>query len=386
LTSAANGAGCDASILALIGGRSSLRSRSTVESALALVVFAGARVLSYKHFPEDPTRVSTASRSVIAEMVPFYVEPQYVDRVWGLMDLRPWYDHVAEQEPVGEVWLTGDDCKVGSGPHAGKSLGALFQENPLPLLGPNAVDSGSPLLIKVIFAREKLSVQVHPDDRLAQKHGEPRGKTECWYTLNAEPDAKVALGLKPGVTLDAVKSGIENGTLEEDLILVPVQAGDLIFVDAGTVHAIWPGSILLETQQYSDTTYRMYDYGRGRELHVENSIEATRLVTNAGIISPKVLADRTVLIESAYFSVEKIPVEVSRSSTTLRRGADSVSTLSYLFAAGGSARITSPSFAPLDLPTRGIVAVPASSPIFAVQDLGGLDLIRISARIPGTGR
>jgi mannose-6-phosphate isomerase len=342
--------------------------------------------LLYKHFPEDFTRVSTASRPVIAEMVPFSVEPQFVDRVWGLMDLRPWYDHVADQEPVGEVWLTGDDCKVATGPHAGKSLGALFQENPLSLLGQDAVDSGSPLLIKLIFAREKLSVQVHPDDRLAQKYGEPRGKTECWYTLAAEPHAKVALGLKPDVTLETVKSGIENGTLEESLNLLPVRAGDLIFVDAGTVHAIWPGSVLLETQQYSDTTYRMYDYGRGRELHVDKSIEATRLVTNAGIIPPAVLPDRTVLIESAYFSVEKIPVDVSRSSTTLRRSSDSVPTLSYLFAASGSARIASPSFAPLDLPERGIIAVPACSPVFAVQDLGGLDLIRISAQTPGKGR
>ena len=330
--------------------------------------------------------MSIASRSVIAEMIPFRIEPQFVVRVWGLMDLRPWYDHVPEQEPIGEVWLTGDDCRIATGPRAGETMGTLFRESSEALLGPGAPSSGSPLLIKVIFARENLSVQVHPDDRLAQKHGEPRGKSECWYTLNAEPDAKVALGLKPGGTIDTVKSGIENGTLEESLMLLPVQAGDLIFVDAGTVHAIWPGSVLLETQQYSDTTYRMYDYGRGRKLHVDESLEATRLVTNAGIIPPAVLADRTVLIDSAYFSVEKIPVDVSRSSTTLRPQTDTAPTLSYLFAASGSARITSPSFAPVDLPTRGIVAVPASSPVFAMQDLGGLDLIRISARTPRQGR
>jgi hypothetical protein len=110
------------------------------------------------------------------------------------------------------------------------------------------------------------------------------------------------------------------------------------------------------------------------------------MTTNAGKIPPAVLPDRTVLIESAYFSVEKIPVDVSRSSATLRRVADSVPTLSYLFAAAGGARITSPSFAPLDLPTRGIVAVPASSPVFAIQDLGGLDLIRIAPRTPGKGQ
>jgi mannose-6-phosphate isomerase len=319
-------------------------------------------------------------------MTPFRIEPQFVGRVWGWKDLRPWYDRVADNEPIGEVWLTGDDCEVATGPHRGKTLAALFDEHSHALRGPDATSSGSPLLIKVIFAREKLSVQVHPDDRLAQKYGQPRGKTECWYTLTAEPDAQVAVGLKPGVTLDEVKAGINQGTLEQSLNMLPVHAGDLIFVDAGTVHAIWPGSVLLETQQNSDITYRMYDYGRGRELHIERSVESTRLTTNAGKIEPRLLADRTVLVDSTYFRVEKLPVKVSRSSTTLVQPADSIPTLSYLFAASGSARLTSPSFEPLDIPERGIVAIPASSPIFAIQDLGGLDLIRIAARIPGNSR
>lgn len=326
----------------------------------------------------------SASRPVIVEMIPFRIEPQFVSRVWGWNDLRPWYEREEEREPIGEVWLTGDDCKVATGPHAGKSLKAIFREFPEALLGPAATGSDSPLLIKVIFAREKLSVQVHPDDQLAQKYGQPRGKTECWYVLSAEPDAKVAIGLLPGTNMERVKEGIDRGTLEESLNIVSVHPGDLIFVGAGTVHAIWPGSVLLETQQNSDLTYRMYDYGRGRELHIEKSIEATRLQTNAGKIPAQALADRTVLVESTYFTVEKIPVDVSRSSAALRRAHESGSTLSYLFAASGSGRITSPSFAPVDLPTRGIVAVPASSPVFAVQDMGGLELFRITARNPET--
>ena len=327
--------------------------------------------------------MTTASRPVVAEMVPFRIQPRFVGRVWGWKDLRPWYDRVAEQEPIGEVWLTGDDCEVATGPHAGKSLAAVFKDHTDAMLGPSANHSGSPLLIKVIFAREKLSVQVHPDDRLAQKYGEPRGKTECWYALTADPGAQVAVGLRPGVTMDAIKSGISNGNLEESLNMLTVHAGDMIFVDAGTVHAIWPGSVLLETQQNSDLTYRMYDYGRPRELHIEKSIEATRLTTNAGKVAPRALPDRTILVESTYFSVETIPVNVSRSSTTLGP-AGSPPALSYLFAASGGARITSPSFEPVDLPARGIIAVPAASPVFAVQDTGGLELVRITARIPGT--
>ncbi len=319
---------------------------------------------------------------MFAALSPFRVKPRFVSRVWGFQDLRPWYDRVADGEPIGEVWLTGDDCLVATGPNTGKTLGAVFRESPAALLGPDSQVADSPLLIKVIFAREKLSVQVHPDDTLAQKYGQPRGKTECWYALAAEPDAQVAVGFDPGVTLEQVRSEIRSGTLEESLRLLPIAAGDMVFVDAGTVHAIWPGSILLETQQNSDITYRMYDYGRPRELHIEKSIEATRLVTRAGKVAPQKLADRTILVDSEYFCVERIPVEVSRPSGTLRGKGESPAGLSYLFAAEGSARLASPGFGELELPSRSIIAVPGTSPIFAIQDLGGLDLIRISPRWP----
>lgn len=318
--------------------------------------------------------------TVFARVAPFRLEPKFVTRIWGSRDLRPWFDRVADADPLGEVWLTGDDCLVATGSHAGKTLGKLFHDAPRAMLGEGAPSADSPLLIKVIFAREKLSVQVHPDDLLAQKYGQPRGKTECWYALAAEPGAQVAAGLKPGVTLDQIRAGIHDGTLEESLQVLPVSAGDMIFVDAGTVHAIWPGSILLETQQNCDLTYRMYDYGRPRELHIEKSLEATRLATRAGKVAPRVLADRTVLLDEDYFCVERIPIAVSRGSSTLPSATQGAAGLSYLFAAAGSGRLTSPSFAELELPPRGIIAVPASSPVFAVQDMGGLDLIRISPR------
>jgi mannose-6-phosphate isomerase len=310
--------------------------------------------------------------------------PRYDVRVWGFRDLRPWYDHVAEGDPIGEVWLTGDDSLVATGPHGGKKLAALFAEAHELLLGPGTPTTESPLLIKVLFAKEKLSVQVHPDDKMAQKYGDPRGKTECWYALAAEPDAKVALGLKDGVTLKQVEEEIHAGTLESSLKLVPVETGDTIFVDAGTVHAIWPGSILLETQQNCDLTYRMFDYGRPRELHIAKSLEATKLVTRAGKVAPKRLSDRTVLIDVEYFRVERVPVQGSRTSKSLR-GTDTPR-LAWLFAASGSGRIigTDPGsgFDPVDLPTRGIVGVPAGSPDFVLEDRGGLDLIRITPNWP----
>ncbi len=320
---------------------------------------------------------------------PFRIEPRFVGRVWGLQDLHPWYDRKAQpgSDPIGEVWLTGDECLVATGVNAGQKLGDLFEKMPAVLLGADASVLSSPLLIKVIFAKEKLSVQVHPDDTMAQKYGQPRGKTECWYALAAEPGALVAVGLKQGVSLQKVREGIDEGTLEGSLNMLPVATGDLILVEAGTVHAIWPGSILLETQQYSDTTYRMYDYGRGRELHIEKSLEAIHLETGAGRVQPKVLSDRTILVDAEYFRLERLPVDRSLGSSSLAGDSDHAGSghgLAYLFAAAGTGRITGAGIEPVDLPARGIVAVPASSPEFAVENLGGLDLIRIIPNWPKT--
>jgi len=318
----------------------------------------------------------------VSPIAPFLIAPHFDPRVWGYRDLRPWYDHIADGDPIGEVWLTGDQCLAATGPLTGQSLGKLFDQFPAALLGPAVTAPGSPLLIKVLFAKEKLSVQVHPDDKMAQKYGDPRGKTECWYALAAEPGAFVALGLKPGVTLEVVKAGIHDGTLEESLHMEPVNAGDLIFVDAGTVHAIWPGSILLETQQNCDLTYRMFDYGRPRELHIEKSLEATKLTTRAGKVTPHLLADRIVLIDVEYFRVEKLPVSGFRSSESLPAKLEVTPGLSYLFAATGAARLNSEAFPPLEIPTRGIACVPASTPAFQVEDMGGLELIRIAPNWP----
>lgn len=337
--------------------------------------------------------MASFSQSASSTWAPFRIEPSFSERVWGCRDLRPWYEMVAESgEPIGEAWLTGDQCVASSGAHAGQSLAALFRENAEALLGKTAADNASPLLVKVIFAREKLSVQVHPDDRMAQKYGDPRGKTECWYVLDAEAGAQVACGLKPGVTLDGVKAGIEAGTLEASLNLLDVAAGDVVFVDAGTVHAIWPGSILLETQQNCDLTYRMYDYGRGRELHVAKSLEATRLTTRAGKVPARVLGDRTLLIEGDYFRVERISVSGGRASATLPGADEREPGLAYLFVVRGSARIAGVGLEAVELPMGTIAAIPAASPEFTVEDLssgsvngpdlGALELIRITPRWP----
>lgn len=329
----------------------------------------------------DPKFMTTPN---LVPLAPFRVDPKFDTRVWGSRDLRPWFDRVVSpgDDPLGEVWLTGDMCLVSTGPHAGKRLDALFAELPASLLGPGAPSPLSPILIKVLFPNDKLSVQVHPDDKMAQKYGDPRGKTECWYALAAKPGAQVAVGLKPGVTLAQVEQEIHDGTLEASLNMLPIAAGEMVFVDAGTVHAIGPGSVLLETQQNCDLTYRMFDYGRPRELHVAKSLEATKLVTRAGKVEPVVRPDRTVLIDADYFRVERIPVSASLPSVSLGTPGQAAPGLAYLFAAKGAGRISGPAFGSVDLPASSVVCIPAAAPPFTLENFGGLDLIRITPNWP----
>ena len=239
----------------------------------------------------------------------FRLTPTFSERVWGKQSLAPWYSDTGTVELVGEAWLTGPKAVIASGPMLGRELQDAVVEAAQTILGPGKLDeSGArefPLLVKILFPNDKLSVQVHPDDLQAQAIGQPRGKTECWYVLEAEPGAAVALGLKNGVTLDAVRSAIADGTLEDLLTMVPVTVGEMVFVDAGTVHAIGPGVVLLETQQTSDTTYRMFDYGRPRPLHVEQGLGVTKLATRAGKVAPQQREGYTRLIEEQYFAVDR---------------------------------------------------------------------------------
>src|SRR5579864_612418 len=137
----------------------------------------------------------------MSELYPFLLLPEFVERVWGARDLSPVYEHrrAAGQQPVGEVWLTGEDCRVANGPLAGLTLSQLTQKFGRELVGEASPQADRfPLLIKFLFPRQKLSVQVHPDDEGARRAGQPCGKTECWYVVAAEMGSQVALGLKSG--------------------------------------------------------------------------------------------------------------------------------------------------------------------------------------------
>ncbi len=247
----------------------------------------------------------------MSALYPFLLRPEFVERPWGARDLSPIYPGHRCEKPVGEVWLTGDENRVGNGPLAGRTLGELCREYGRALVGESARETERfPLLIKFLFPREKLSVQVHPDDEAARRAGQPCGKTECWYVLAADPGAQVALGLKPGTTREQLARAIQEVRAEELLNWVDIHAGEMIYVDAGTVHTIGPGSILVETQQNSDTTYRLYDYGRPRQIHIEQGLAATKERTRAGKVKRN--EGTPTLVASPSFLVEKFTLKETR--------------------------------------------------------------------------
>jgi mannose-6-phosphate isomerase len=306
------------------------------------------------------------------ELAPFRIAPFFSPRPWGTRDLSPWYDY-RPAEPVGEAWLTGPQCLIETGDQQGRTLSELASAYPDTLLGPHRNEVGDyPLLVKILFPHEKLSVQVHPDDALAQQVGEPRGKTECWYVLEADRGATIALGLKPGSSVEAMRQAIVNHTLEDMVEQVPVSKGEMIFVDAGTVHAIGPGVVLLETQQTSDITYRLYDYGRPRELHIDRGIAATRLHTAAGKVAPKTEGPRTRLIQQKYFTVDRIALDPA----TPFQSEPPAQVPHSLVAVEGSAVLHAEGCEPVDLIPGRAVVVPAAIPGYRLEATRPASVIR----------
>ncbi|MGH9415380.1 MAG: class I mannose-6-phosphate isomerase [Terriglobales bacterium] len=201
--------------------------------------------------------------------------PQFHARVWGSRDLRAWYpDRAPEPEPIGESWLTPTGC---------------------------------PVLVKMLFPTERLSVQVHPDDTYAAAHGLGVGKSEAWYVTEARAGAQVAVGLGDGVSWEAFADACRQGRASELLRWVAVAPGDTVNVPAGTIHAIGSGLVLCEVQQPSDNTFRLDDYGRGRTLHLEHGLAAAcanRAGSAAGVVRPGLASGLSgKLVTTPYFKV-----------------------------------------------------------------------------------
>ncbi|MGM9985940.1 MAG: mannose-6-phosphate isomerase, class I [Bacillaceae bacterium] len=250
-------------------------------------------------------------------MQPLFLQPVFKERIWGGTALRDCYNYNIPSEHTGECWAISahpnGPSVVQNGSFAGETLDVLWKKCP-ELFG-NPPEAVFPLLTKILDANMDLSVQVHPDDSYAKinENGE-LGKTECWYVIDCKEDAHLIFG-HTAKTKDELRQQMKDGNWDKLLQRVKIKPGDFFYVPSGTVHALCEGTLILETQQSSDTTYRMYDYnrrdanGKLRELHLEKSIDVTTVphkVTNTKpIIEKKENVEVTTFVVSKFFSVYK---------------------------------------------------------------------------------
>lgn len=235
--------------------------------------------------PRNGTRIAIrpAAAGPAARRSQAYADPgatklvgRRLEKVWGRNDLPDAFGNGRGGKPVGEIWFEHPD------------------------------GADAPLLIKYLFTSEKLSVQVHPNDRLARKAGHKSGKDEAWVVLDAEPDAEIGLGLRARVSKRELRDAALDGSIEGLVDWRPAAPAEVYYSPAGTVHALGPGLMLIEIQQNVDVTYRLYDYGRPRELHLDEAVEAADPVPFQTLVEPFVLgAGREILVHGQAFVLER---------------------------------------------------------------------------------
>ncbi|MEE1313043.1 MAG: type I phosphomannose isomerase catalytic subunit [Lachnospiraceae bacterium] len=244
------------------------------------------------------------------------MQPVFKEMIWGGHKLKDVYGYDIPSDHTGECWAISahknGDCTIENSEYAGKTLSWLF-ENHRELFG-GIEGTGFPLLVKIIDAKNDLSVQVHPNDEYAGIHENSLGKTECWYVLQADEDTKMVMGHHAKTKEEFIKA-IEEDDYENLLNSFTVKEGDFFYIPSGTLHAICSGSLIYEAQQSSDITYRVYDYhrkdkdGNERELHVKQSIDVTNVPAdikqNQSFEKAKLEnGTKTTYVESEFFKVD----------------------------------------------------------------------------------
>ncbi len=243
-------------------------------------------------------------------LYPMLLQPALHTRVWGGRRLETVMGKsLPTDEPYGESWEMHDTSLVANGGYNGKTVAETLAIMGEALVGTgNPVDQGMPLLAKILDASDWLSVQVHPNDaQAAELEGEPRGKSEAWIVLDAEPDAQIVIGVQPGASRETLDEAIRANTLEDLLVYREVRPGDVLYVAANTVHALGPGLLVYEIQQSSDITYRLYDWGRmgldgnPRTLHIDKGLQVAETRSLPVISHRDPSADAVDLVDSEYF-------------------------------------------------------------------------------------
>jgi len=244
---------------------------------------------------------------------PLKFKPIYKQRIWGGQKLRRFFGKdIPSSEKIGESWeladLPDDKSVIVNGELAGWTISSAIEKYPGQITGDEDFSGPFPLLIKFLDAEDVLSVQVHPNAQTCRRLGKGTAKTECWYIISAAEDAVIYKGLKKGVTKQQFAEAIEKGTAAEMLTKVSVKPGQCHFLPAGTVHSIGAGLLIAEIQTPSDTTYRVFDWnrvdetGKGRPLHIEESLESINFNTADDNLSVTTTAR---LVDCEYFTIDK---------------------------------------------------------------------------------
>lgn len=257
---------------------------------------------------------------------PVLLNPAGKDYLWGGSRLKTEYGKDLPMDPLAETWECSahpdGSSQIASGLYRGRPLLDVLKDHP-EWMGSKVTEStGFPVLVKLIDAKQDLSVQVHPDDAFARQVEADNGKTEMWYVLEADPGARLACGFSHEVTKQQVRNAIEEGNLTRYLNHTPVHRGDVFFIPPGTVHAIGGGLLIAEIQQSSNITYRVYDYdrvgkdGKKRELHIEKALEVMDLRAGRDLkqkprhVSYYPGCSREILCRCQYFETERIEVNL----------------------------------------------------------------------------
>ena len=236
---------------------------------------------------------------------PFLIEPVLHAKVWGSRKLETiLHKALPTNQPYGESWELHDTVKISNGPLAGTEIGTLLSSYGHDMLGPNNDPAdGLPLLAKFIDSGDWSSVQVHPDDAQARElENDPRGKTDGYYIIDSQSDSRMVIGVQPGTTRQELENAISNNSLEDLLEYAKLNPGDAVIIDPGTIHTVSGGVLLYEIQQSSNTTYRLYDWGRvgldgkPRELHIDKALQVSNLATLPGIVNTKNQTDQILTV------------------------------------------------------------------------------------------
>ncbi len=322
------------------------------------------------------------------QLYPLEFKPIFREKIWGGQKIKNHLNfHIGDLNNCGELWslsgYPGEQSIVDNGFLEGNELNEVLEVYMDELVGGNIYDKFGnvfPILVKILDAEDWLSIQVHPDDELAQKRGLGGGKTEMWYILDAEKESQLIAGFNQKVNEYVYKRKIEEKKLPEIMNFEKVEKEDVFFMPSGRVHALGPGILLAEIQQTSDTTYRIYDWdrlddsGKGRELHLDEAMEAIdfELYDNYKTAFPKIINDSNEIIDTPFFTTNLLHLTIG-----MEKNYEELDSFVILMAAEGTFRYSDPKGHSGEIKAGESLLLPATQTHLGIHPLGECKILEV---------